>query len=130
MLDACVKKWVGAWGPGTQLTIDESMIGWSGMGDASLTFLPRKPCDLGIMMKTLCCTDSGVMVAAEICEGKELMAGKKWVKEWGQTTATTLRILEPYFGSGKILIGDSWFGSVRCAYNLRKHGIFSVMNVK
>ena len=87
-----------AWHPGDFLTIDESMIGWSGMGGGELTFLPRKPCDLGIMMKTLVCTVSGIMLRAEIAEGKELMNQKEYVKQWGQTTATTLRVLTPYFG--------------------------------
>ena len=52
------------------------------------------------------------------------------MKEWGQTTATVLRVLKPYFGSGYIVIGDGWFGSVRCAYILRKKGLFCIMNVK
>lgn len=95
---ACVDKWRGAWDPATILTIDESMVGWSGMGEGALTFLPRKPCDLGIMLKTLCCAESGVLINAEICEGKKAMQQKEYVAEWGATTATTLRILRPYFG--------------------------------
>ena len=64
---------MSAWNPCDFLVIDESMLGWSGMGQNELTYLPRKPCDLGIMMKTLCCSDSGIMLRAEIAEGKEIM---------------------------------------------------------
>lgn len=46
------------------------------------------------------------------------------------TTATTLRVSEPYMGQGKILVGDSWFGSVKSAAELLKRGTYSVLNVK
>ena len=34
-------------------------------------------------------------------------------------------------GSGRYIVGDWRFGSVKCAYSLRKDmGLFSIMNVK
>lgn len=129
-LNECESAWMSAWNPGDYLVIDESMIGWSGVGQNELAYLPRKPCDLGVMLKSMVCSDSGIMLRAEISEGKDIMRTKEYVKEWGQTTATVLRIVKPYFGEGYIIIGDGWFGSVRCAYILRKHGTFCIMNVK
>ena len=59
------------------------------------------------------------------------MSGKEYVREWGQTTATTLRLTAPFQGKGKVLIIDSWFGSTRTAYALKKlQGTYTVANVK
>lgn len=129
--ELCVSKWQAAYNPGTVLTADESMVFWVGTGSAHLTYLPRKPTPLGIMLKTICDASSGVMLGAEICESKEAMSDKKWVKQWGATTATTMRLVEPHAGKGRILIADSWFGSTRTAYALRKElATFCICNVK
>lgn len=103
---------------------------WQGTGSAHLTFLPRKPTPLGFMMKTVVCAESGICVAAELCEGAEVDGKKEFVKEYGSTAATTLRIVKEYFGSGRVVVADAWFGSYKLAYALRDRGIFSVMNVK
>lgn len=119
-LEMCTKKWRGAWSAGTYIVPDESMIYWVGSGAPHLTFIPRKPTPLGIMMKTACCGSSGVMLNAEITEAKEVMDNKPFAKEWGATTGTTLRLVAPYFGKKKVVIADSWFASVRTAFALKK----------
>ena len=58
------------------------------------------------------------------------MSQKEHVKSFGATTATTLRLTEPYHGTCKRIIGDSWFGSVKCATELLKRGLFSIMLMK
>ena len=45
-------------------------------------------------------------------------------------TATTLRLVAPYFGTAHVVIVDSWFGSYKCVVALRQRGLFSIMNVK
>eukprot|EP00965_Chrysotila_dentata_P196247 6177465-Pleurochrysis_carterae.AAC.2 len=74
-----------------------------------------------------------------------------------KSIALTLRMLKPYFGSmrayelfhtwqlhatccdaapaacrvqSRVLVADSWFGSVACALAFFKHGIYAVLNVK
>ena len=47
------------------------------------------------------------------------MSGKDHVREYGATTAT-LRLTEPYHGSGRYIIADSRFGSVKCASELMR----------
>mmetsp|Transcript_39427 Transcript_39427/g.86671 ORF Transcript_39427/g.86671 Transcript_39427/m.86671 type:complete len:146 (-) Transcript_39427:203-640(-) len=37
---------------------------------------------------------------------------------------------EPFFSLGRVLVADSWFGSVACALALCKYVFFMVMNVK
>ena len=113
------------------MTADETMIFWQGTGSAHLTYIPRKPTPLGIMLKTLVDTSSGVLLNAELMEAADDMRDKEYVKEWGQTTATTLRLTSPYQGKGKVLIIDSWFGSTRTAYSLKHlQGTYTIANVK
>lgn len=104
---------------------------WVGTGDVHLTYIPRKPTPLGIMLKSLVDASSGVMLSCELVESKEAMADAKFNKEWGATTGTTLRLAAPFAGKGRVMIADSWFGSLRCAYALWKlMGTFSIMVVK
>lgn len=59
-------------------------------------------------------------------------ARKKYYAEVGnkQSTATTLRLVEPWRGSKRVVIGDSWFGSVRTAEELAEIGLHSILCVK
>ena len=43
---------------------------------------------------------SHIVMNLELYEDKELMAVKNDLKEYGATTATTLRLTQPYHGSG------------------------------
>jgi len=39
-------------------------------------------------------------------------------------------LMKPYFGSGRVCLGDSWFGSVKTCCALLERGVYSVLNVK
>ena len=106
------------------------MFFWVGISEGRLIWIPRKPTPLGFMLKTVVDTRSGVCVGAEIVEGAEVDAKKEHVEEWGKTTATTLRLVKRWSGSGRIVLGDAWFGSYRTSVCLYKHGLFFVGNVK
>lgn len=51
-LDACNKSSYEAFTPGTDLVVDETMVFWTGEGDAHPTYLPckLKPTPLGMML--------------------------------------------------------------------------------
>ncbi len=66
----------------------------------------------------------------ELCKSAEAHKQLEFFEEYGHTTATTLRLTKPYWGKGYVVVGDAWFGSVKCAYELLKRETFSVMNVK
>lgn len=72
ILEQFNKTWQNAWTAGGRLVIDESMLQWGGTGGAHLTWLPRKPTPLGIGMKTLVDHTSGILLHAELCEGKAI----------------------------------------------------------
>jgi hypothetical protein len=112
------------------VVVDESMVAWEGATSAHLTLIPRKPTPLGFMFKTACCASSNVMVNIEAVEGQEIDRKKKWVAEFKATTACTCRLMEPYANTGRICVGDSWFGSTRTVEELAELGIYSVMSIK
>ena len=112
------------------LVLDESMVKWMGHGMPGLMVILRKPTPIGLELHTLCCALCGILVWFEVYEGKEAMASADYCDEYPKSIALTLRMLEPFFGSSRVLIADSWFGSVACAVALYTQHIFCIMNVK
>eukprot|EP00963_Diacronema_lutheri_P012412 scaffold1724_cov341-Pavlova_lutheri.AAC.88 len=60
-------------------------------------------------------------------ENASLMKGKEIFTEFG---TTTLRLMKPFFGSGRVCLGNSLFGSVKTCCALLVCGVYSVLNVK
>ena len=58
------------------------------------------------------------------------MSKKEFVKEYGATTATVLHLTDEYYGTGQIVVADSWFGLVKSAIALMKKGLYANMFVK
>ena len=55
---------------------------------------------------------------------------QEYYREYGHTTATSLRICEPWFGSSRVVYGDSWFASVKLAEAFGQRGLFFLGDVK
>eukprot|EP00798_Chlamydomonas_sp_ICE-L_P002138 gene2138-18187_t len=127
-LTECNKAWQEAALAGTMLIPDETMIFWTGLG-GHLTYMPRKPTPLGICLKSLADT-SRIVFNVELVEGKEQDSLKEFYAEYGATLATTLRLCKPWFGSGRQILADSWFGSVKCCLEMYSCGLFCIMSVK
>ena len=133
-----VRGFVDAWNhtckdalqPSWVLVIDESMIKWKGRGMPGWSFVPRKPEPCGMEGKTLACGECKCMIHFDMQEGKDRMTQKKFNKDYGKSVGCTLRLVEHYFNQGKVVIGDSWFGSPKAAVALIEKGLFCVMNVK
>jgi hypothetical protein len=117
---------------GWLIVIDELMSSWRGTSMPHLSFIPRKPEPLGCEMKCVADADTGIMLFLEIQESKEAMKSKRHFSTLGATAACTLRAVEDaeLTGIGRVLIGDSWFASVKTAVALRNVGTFFVGNVK
>ncbi|KAK3252459.1 hypothetical protein CYMTET_38242 [Cymbomonas tetramitiformis] len=130
-IDGLNKHWRTVFTPGTKLTIDESMIKWlSRYLCPGWVKVGRKPDSMGHELKTLVDSTSRILFQFELQEGKEYDNRKKFVAEYGATCAMVLRMLEPFKSTGRIVIGDSWFGSTKTALLLYEWGIYSVLNVK
>lgn len=132
-----VNKWQDVFTPGYKITVDESMFAWYGKGlhgekdgMPSVIKIARKPKGVGCECKTVADVQSGVMIGLEINEGKNVMSQKKWQRELGAGTATTLRLTSSWHGTGRIVIGDSWFASVKTACELYKRGLYFLGIVK
>jgi hypothetical protein len=112
------------------LVIDETMLPRKGPGP-HFTHISRKPCELGVMWRSLCCAVTCVMVSGEFVEEVDVQAGKEGATLYGKTAATTFHVTRLYHDkSRRILIGDAWFGSLRTAHLMRQAGLFSIFNVK
>jgi hypothetical protein len=112
------------------LVLDESMVQWQGRGMPGLMVILRKPTPIGLELHTLCCALCGILIWFEVYEGKGAMAVKEYCDRFGKSIALTLRLTKPFHSTGRVLIADSWFGSVACAIALFNKGIYAVMNVK
>eukprot|EP00963_Diacronema_lutheri_P001565 scaffold102_cov340-Pavlova_lutheri.AAC.22 len=110
--------------------VDESMLKGMGRYMPSKMFLRRKPDPLGRELKTVCDELIGVCFCMEPVKNATLMKGKEFVTELVTTKPTTLRLMKPFFGSGRVCLGDSWFGSVKTCCALLERGVYSVLNVK
>ena len=117
--------------PSETLVVDESSSQWRGkeerkghlMGIPVLTRNPKKPHPVAIESKILVDGTTGIVLAAEVMEGKSLMAGKEYVAVYGATTACVLRLTKLHWNSRRRVLGDSWFSSVRCASALHIRGL-------
>ena len=125
--------------PGWLLTIDESMCAWRGKQGLNnpfkipaLSWVPRKPEPLGAELKTTACALSGLLLYVEICKGKATHSKQKFFEKVEQphTTATTMRLVEDWFGTERAVYGDSWFASVKTAVALLRNGLHFVGDVK
>jgi hypothetical protein len=131
MLNIFCNRWREAWQPGPSLVIDETMISWQGASSGRLMYVQRKPSPFGIMCDTMVCGTTGILLNANIAEGKYIEPLKEFYAEYGAHTALCMRLVRPYAMSGRYVIGDARFGSYTCAYNLKQcMGIYSILNVK
>jgi hypothetical protein len=80
---------------GWSAVIDETTLAWRGKGGAGgtphLSYVPRKPEDLGCELKTVHDGTSGVMMHVEMQEGKTRMAREQCHQQRGATTSCALR---------------------------------------
>ena len=96
-----------------------------------ITKIVRKPRGVGAEAKAVCDGDSGVMLRLDFMEGQERQHEKQWYAQYGEGTAVALRLCSPWAGSGRYVVMDSAFGSVKtCIAMLSILGLFCVGMVK
>lgn len=66
----------------------------------------------------------------DLVEGKQRQHKKKYHKEYGEGTAVSLRLVEDWFGTGRTIVGDSYFSSVKTLNALRERGLYYMGIVK
>jgi hypothetical protein len=105
------------------------MVFWTGQG-AHLTYMPRKPTSLSIQLKTIYDASSRVLLGWELIERNDADRQKPWTSRYGEGTACTLRLTLAWHGTKRIVLGHSWFGSLKCCVAFLEVGFYFVMNVK
>ena len=115
--------------PSELLCVDESISRWYGLGgdwmDIGLPHyvaLERKP-EKGCEIKTACCGRSGILVRMELTRCAEETQKLQFENDEQHGTATTLRLVEPWFHTLRHVCGDSYFASVRTARALHLRGM-------
>lgn len=124
--------------PGPTIVVDELMSMWYGRdGEYSTEGLPhvtkikRKPRGVGAEMKSICDGESNIMLRLEIMEGSERQKLKPYHAEYGSGTSITMRLCETWRGSGRTVVADSAFASVKTLQALHeKLGLYFMGMVK
>lgn len=120
--------------PSDKLTIDESMSANRTTktiahnvpaGLPHQAKIARKPEGVGVEIRCLVDGRSEIMLQLEIQESAADMQRKKYVSTGEKpSTAGVLRLVEPWFGSGRMVFGDSAFASVHTAIQLKKKNLY------
>lgn len=123
--------------PGSKLCVDESRFSWRGrdqdIADGGAPFVShekRKPDNLAIEVKNVADVETGILLQLEFVSNKYEMRTREFVQQFNAGTGYLLRLCKPYFGSGRTVLGDSYFASVMAAVALRQYGLFFIGNVK
>ncbi|CAG8850620.1 40853_t:CDS:2, partial [Gigaspora margarita] len=99
--------------PGSYLCIDESMCQWMGKVD-----------------KATADAQINLILRLDPVEPSKYTTRKKILDRYPPTVASVLRLTEPWFHSGRTIIGDSWFGSIDTCVSLYDHGLYSILQIK
>lgn len=127
MLHACAA--------GPELCLDESMLLWLGkvyLLDGWVVH-ERKPDPKGYEFKAVCDVATNMLLRLELCgsEKNKFVESKKFFGECrSRKIAQIMRLLEPWFHSGRVVTADSGFGSPMAVAMLREKGLFSNMMIK
>eukprot|EP00934_Nitzschia_sp_Nitz4_P007490 Nitzschia sp. Nitz4//scaffold526_size3785//2112//3756//NITZ4_009261-RA/size3785-processed-gene-0.3-mRNA-1//1//CDS//3329553959//7480//frame0 len=113
--------------------LDESMSKWVNKYTCpGFMCVPRKPWPLGNEYHSIACSESGLMYAIELVEGRDepRQQPAKEFHELGKTVSLLLRLTRPLWGSSKLVILDSGFCVLQGIVELRKHGVFASALIK
>ena len=115
--------------PGDIIMLDESMVKSFHRNLKGKMKIIRKP--RAVMNLRIRDGRSYIVIFLELYEGAELMRKKEYTDKHQATTATCLRLTQNWQNSGRLMIADSWFGSVYSSVQLMQIlGLHSIMLVK
>ena len=100
---------------GNILVLYESIVKSFHKGLKEKMKIIRKLRPIGNEFKIVCDEYTQIVLHFELHEGDQYMQNKEFVNYFGATTATCLRLNNRWKGSGRVVVADSWFGSVNSA---------------
>ena len=129
--------------PSGLICVDESIVCWYGLGGHWISkglphyvALDRKP-DNGAEIRNSCCGVTGILTRLELCQSaaeteRQEMANPNPVVPSGTAAGTKsmLNLTQPFFGTRRVVVGDSAFASVNTAVQLAKENLGFLCVVK
>ena len=112
--------------------LDESMSTWTNKYSCPRSmFVPRKPWPFGNEYHTVCCSLSGILWQMELVEGKDSPSEiiPKYNNQ-GKIVRLLLRVFEPIFTRGNVVILDSGFCVLKGIVEFKKHGVYASALIK
>ena len=113
--------------------LDESMSKWLNKCTCpGFMVVPRKPWPFGNEYHSICCSDSGILHALELVEGKDTPSRlpSKQHEDLGKTASLFLRLTSSIHGTGNVAVMDSVFCFLKAIVELKKNGVFSSALIK
>ena len=105
--EECCRTWQKLYVSSEMLVADEPMLAWMGKHMPRWIIVPRKPKPQGLEWKTLRDAKTKLLLNIDIQEGKLRNAAKEFNDTHKRSTGCTLRLLKPWFGSGRTLIANT-----------------------
>lgn len=125
--------------PGKYIIVDECISFWKGVESLfshesfiHVTYIPRKPVNLGVEFKCSADGQSNIMLFLEIQKGSNAPK-QKYETEPEKLPfhcAVTLRTVDNWTGSGRVVVADAAFGSVMTCTELLKRGLYFIGVIK
>jgi hypothetical protein len=125
--------------PGKFIIVDELMSFWKGVEShfshesfIHVTYVPRKPVNLGVEFKCSADGQSNIMLFLEIQKGSHA-AKQRYETEPEKLPfhcAVTLRTVDNWAGTGRVCVADAAFGSLITCLELLKRGLYFIGIVK
>lgn len=121
-----------AYQPSSRLCIDESMEALRGSVDRmpGRRKIARKPKGVGMEIRDIADCQMHILLRMEPCEPHAREIRKQHSVRLGITTGSMVRLTEPWHSSGRIVFGDSLFGSPRACAAMADVGLYSVLMIK
>ena len=114
------------------ICLDESMSIWHQRWTCpGWIFCPRKPHPFGNEYHTACCALTNILFSIELVEGKD--SPPQVAREFsgnGKTGGLLMRVLRPYFYTGRYVVLDSGFCVLKAICDLQKVGVYSCALIK
>jgi hypothetical protein len=114
------------------ICLDKSMSIWHQRWTCpGWIFCPRKPHPFGNEYHTACCALTNILFSIKLVEGKD--SPPQVAREFngnGKTGGLLMRILRPYFYTGRYVVLDSGFCVLKAICDLQKVGVYSCALIK
>ena len=104
--DYLSKKWEEHYYPGRRISIDESIIPYTGKKPGFTVYIKNKPINKGFLLYDIADPRNGYLLKAEIYNGRENRNNK------GLVMKRTIRLIEKYLDKGHITFGDNFYTSI------------------